>query len=445
MKDGSFPSLNNLSFRMGPTSLATLALLHAGEDPTGPTIQSALAALRKSERKLGESGRLTYPVSVLIMVLAEYGRAIGAPKGEFCLSKEDLHWLKNLTRWLVRKRAAPGVWHYPQGGVYDHSNTQYALLALKEARRVGVRVGPAVFADSLRHFLRVQQKDGPEVPRYRESSGKGGISRSRSRVPGSDRARGWGYRGRSAPSGAMTAAGVAAVAICSGEIPGDSTKRLREKGMTSMRDGLAWLGKHFEVTSNPKAGSAWHYYYLYGLERAGALAGVVHMGNHRWYAEGAKYLVASQSPDGAWRTPRSRMPGVNKVDVIDSSFALLFLARATRRSLGVVTERNLLNLTEADKLSDADLGEVFGLAFDELGTLDGEALVDRATDFAFFGPRVIPLLIQRLAAADETIRTRAILVLKAITGKSHEYDPSGPSSDRAAAIGRSWRLTAPRS
>jgi len=444
--DGSFPSLYHRNYPMGPTALALLALLHSGEDPKSEVVGRGFAWVMNAHRQAGDQGRMTYSVSVTIMALAEYGRALGAKKGKFSLPDAELRWLKDLTRWLVARQTAQGVWHYPTGGAYDHSNTQYALLALKEARRVGVRVTPTVFANALAHFLRVQEKNGPRVPRFEEHGGDGVYSRDRKRVPGADRARGWGYTDRMPPTGSMTAAGVAAVAIASGEIPGGKWKHLREKGRTSMRDGIAWLGKNFSVKVNPRSGPVWHYYYLYGLERSGVLAGVVYMGKHRWYAAGAKYLVDSQSPDGAWRTAMGRMPGApgakGAVDVVDPAFALLFLVRATARSFGVVTERNLLNLTEAEKLSDRDLVSTFGVAFTELGTLEGDARADRATDFAFFGPRVLPLLIRKLTDADGKVRARAFLVFEKITGRTFDYDPAASATDRAAAIDRltEWYL-----
>jgi len=444
--DGSFPTLYGRAYPMGPTALALLALLHSGENPESEVTGRGFAFVMGEYQKATPQGLQTYSVSVTIMALAEYGRALGAKKGKFHLPDAELRWLKDMTRWLVAAQTPQGTWHYPYGGAYDHSNTQYALLALKEARRVGVRVEPKVFARALEHFVRSQQKNGPKVPRFEEHGGDGVYSRNRKRVPGADRARGWGYTAKMPPTGSMTAAGAAAVAISVGELVGPEWKHLRGKGETSRRDGIAWLGKHFSVKVNPASGAAWHYYYLYGLERSGVLAGVVYMGKHRWYAEGAKYLVDAQSPDGAWRTAMGRMPGPRggkgAMDIVDPSFALLFLVRATARSFGAVTERNLLNLTEAHKLSDRDLLNVFGVAFKELGTLSDEARADRASDFAFFGPRVLPLLIQKLADADDKHRARAFLVLRRITGKTFDYDPAGPATERAAAIDRftEWYL-----
>jgi hypothetical protein len=121
----------------------------------------------------------------------------------------------------------------------------------------------------------------------------------------------------------MTTAGVASLAICRSELldwPGykGSFGERMERGI---KDGLAWLAKNFTVETNPGPLGGWHYYYLYGLERAGVLTDEEFLGDHDWYREGAEYLVRGQSEKGHWL---SRRPVLT-----DTCFALLFLRRAT--------------------------------------------------------------------------------------------------------------------
>lgn len=439
-EDGSFFGGGyGASYPMGPTGLSLLALLHSGVSPRDAGVQRALHLLRKRYRRQKERGALrTYSIAVTIMALVEYGRVLGS-RG---LPPEDRKWLEEMTKWLVGVQSGSGGWHYPNPA-YDHSNSQYALLALKEARRAGVEVSERVFARALSHFLSAQEKDGPRVPRFVEQGGDGVYSAGRRKTAESDRARGWGYVVANPATGSMTAAGVAAVEICRSELAGAEWKRLRENAEVAVRDGLAWLGRSFTVKGNPPGGSAWHYYYLYGLERAGVLAGRVYMGEHRWYAEGAKYLVDSQSPDGLWRTARPwrrRGGGGQAADVVDHCFALLFLARATARSLGVATEAPLLDLTEAEKLADRDLEALFTAAFGEMERIGEEdAAKDRAKDFAFLGPRVIGLLLPRLLSPEESVRARAALILRAVTGRRADFDPAGTDEAREAAADR-WTM-----
>ncbi len=431
--NGSFAA--ELGQPLGGTALSVLALLHSGMAPDHDVIRRAFEFMRILHRASGSS-RHTYSASVSIMALAEYRRA----RGE--LSKEDRDWLASLVTFLLKSRTAGGAWRYPgpRDG-FDNSNTQYALLALKEARRSGVPVPEEVFAKVLTHFISRQERRGAKVRRSREEGGDGVYSANRRTVAGYDYARGWGYIEPQGVTGSMTAAGTAAVAICLSELQDRRWRSLIAAGEKAMWDGIAWLGKNFSVRDNPRGNAGWHYYYLYGLERAGVLAGVVYMAGHRWYAEGAKYLVDAQSPDGSWRVP-SAMRGGRQADPVTQAFALLFLARATARSMAVATEEPLVDLTGAGELGDEGLRNLFKAAFVEMVRLEGDALTKRAGEFRHLGPRVVPLLLTRLTADELELRARAILILREITGRSKGFDPRAGEPARQAAVDRwiSWYL-----
>ena len=88
--------------------------------------------------------------------------------------------------------------------------------------------------------------------------------------------------------------------------------------------------------ANPQLGQ-WHYYYLYGLERACVIAGKRYLGDHEWYLEGARLLVDAQRDDGSWssgqRTQFAPPDGASAAApaIVDTCFALLFLQRASLR------------------------------------------------------------------------------------------------------------------
>src|SRR5205085_9555321 len=97
----------------------------------------------------------------------------------------------------------------------------------------------------------------------------------------------------------MTCAGIAGLAICKerlqdmAKLPNELSKRID----VGMLDGIAWLSDVFTVTDNPVVPAApafWHYYYLYGLERVGALTGVRYHAKQDWYRVGAEHLMANQ-------------------------------------------------------------------------------------------------------------------------------------------------------
>ena len=69
----------------------------------------------------------------------------------------------------------------------------------------------------------------------------------------------------------------------------------------NLQYGLDWLANHFQVGQNFGNGQQWKFYYLYGLERVGRLAGVRYFGKNDWYLLGAEELVHDQDKlSGFW-------------------------------------------------------------------------------------------------------------------------------------------------
>jgi hypothetical protein len=96
----------------------------------------------------------------------------------------------------------------------------------------------------------------------------------------------------------------------------------------SLQFGINWMARNFYVGQNFGMGMQWKYYYLYGLERAGRLAGIRFFGPHDWYRVGAEELVHSQDRlSGFWRG--ALLEGDHPV--LATSFALLFWPRDARR------------------------------------------------------------------------------------------------------------------
>ena len=67
-------------------------------------------------------------------------------------------------------------------------------------------------------------------------------------------------------------------------------------------------------------------YYLYTLERLGALSGRKTFGPRDWYEEGSEFLLKAQKSDGSW-------DGEHRLEV-GTAFAVMFLAKATAKALG---------------------------------------------------------------------------------------------------------------
>jgi hypothetical protein len=332
-ENGSFPSGYDGSYPMGPTALATLALLKSGLPAGHPKIERAFAYLKT--QPLAK----TYEVSVLLMALdAKYDPApdpfakeevdrygnfvVPEPCAEKA-SKEDLAWMKQCVDFLVKHQTG-GYWRYPEGG-FDLSNTQYALLGLKAADRCGLKVPTTVWTQALDFLLSHQEATGPEVE-IRANEVRGDY-----RIEWKEKALARGFRyvkaegGRGSPvTGAMTTAGAAGLLICQSQL-WKSRKfgaEARAKTRTAIRDAFAWMQKNFAVESNPGLAMAHHYYYLYGLERMGILAHTRFVGKADWYLEGAEVLLFEQDPPGSWQ----------EGNLVDTCFALLFLKRSSFRT-----------------------------------------------------------------------------------------------------------------
>ncbi len=275
----------------GVTALCTLALLNAGVEPSHPQIQKALAFLRKIEPTA------TYSVALQTMAFCA-----AAPRRDQILIQRNV-------RWLEKTQLDKGQWSYPGVGG-DNSNSQFALLALHEAERVGAKVQPKTWVRAAEYWSGCQNPDGS-----------------------------WGYQaGWTEGLGSMTCAGIAATVICSNHVNPPNAEvqngliqccQKREDG-DSLERALKWLGRNFSVTRNPGrrgAGHIWHYYYLYGLERVGRLTARRLIGEHDWYREGAELLARQQDPFSHHWTGTGH---AEDKPHIATSMALLFLSKGRR-------------------------------------------------------------------------------------------------------------------
>jgi hypothetical protein len=301
--------MDHTAFPGGVTALCTLALLNAGVDSHDPTIQKALSFLRgmaaASTASSGRGNAQTYVVSLQIMV--------------FCASepKKDLLLIRRLAKWLedtqITSGEGKGGWSYPAAAAAsgDESNSQFALLALFEAERAGIKVNERTWRLASQYWQSRQSADGS-----------------------------WGYLGRPG-SGSMTCAGITSLVIASGElhhgdatITGDQVNCCgNQTNNDAIENGLHWLERNFSVHSNPSASGGREssgnlLYYLYGLERTGRMTARRFIGNHDWYREGADVLVRRQDGLSGFWLGTSHVEASNPH--IGTSLALLFMAKGRR-------------------------------------------------------------------------------------------------------------------
>jgi hypothetical protein len=288
--DGSF---GRGTFTVGHTALATLALLNAGVSPSDPVIVQALSYLRSVQDAGG-----TYETSLMLMAL------VAAKEWDRDKIRIASH-AERLENMQTTQGQLAGMWSYGFGPMAGHggdnSNTQFAVLGLREAAVAGVTIRRKTWQLTLNHFEETQNNDG-----------------------------GWGYIPRAHSTGSMTCSGICSLIICEQMLAsaGDDTDadgapkccNKAPRATAALHQAIRWFERYFAAGANPGSGLGASLYYLYGVERTGRLSGQRFFGNHDWYREGASYLVEGQSrTHGSW-------PGEYD-QVISSSFALLFLSK----------------------------------------------------------------------------------------------------------------------
>lgn len=283
----------------GVTSLVTLALLTAGVPVDDPAVEASLRYLERIHPKT------TYANALQTLVFCQ-----AKPKQYLVRIKENVG---DLERWQIKEGPFNGSWSYP-GAAGDNSNSQFALLALHEAERAGVTVRRETWARAKKYWEDAQNIDGS-----------------------------WGYHPGVEGTGSMTCAGVSAMIICDDKFMQPNARVTDDRIECCLKSeagendriqrGMAWLGSHFSVTSNPGSpGQLWLLYYLYGLERVGRLTNQRFFYSargeaHDWYREGSEFLVRRYDP------LKSYWVGVGHAEldpVVGTSMALLFLAKGRR-------------------------------------------------------------------------------------------------------------------
>lgn len=285
---------------IGSTALAVLALRAADCPATHPAIAKAvettLLAFDKEGapalRPLEERGRETYVLSLLAIALAEIDPArYRVP-------------IEALRQRILSGQQSMGAWGYrclgptDQGdpGRWDNSCTQYAVLALRALAGKGFAVPPETWQKIVGHLERGVNEHGR-----------------------------WGYDPWNAGNAlSMTSAGIGSLAIALEGLHGrEAARAIRDH--PALARGRAYLGRLLMEGELPGAST----YAFYGVERACVLTATKTFRSanrtFEWYYAGARHLLATQTADGAMHGPAG-----DYGSALDTAYAILFLARATR-------------------------------------------------------------------------------------------------------------------
>lgn len=296
LPDGSWSTETASPYKIGISSLSLLSLMNSGLTSDDPAISRGLKWLRQ------QKPTLTYEISLMIMALTTAKEGAKDSLLVFSLAQQ-------LEKGQQRTGLDKGGWGYSNSGnmgsgMPDRSNTQYAILGLRDAAYYGTPVDRKVWEGVRQYWENSQLPDG-----------------------------GWNYKledGRQS-YGSMTVAGIASLSIAAAFLK--SSEDTNPDGTPiccqppepneALERAFRWMGRNFSVQTNPLY-DTWWLYYLYGLERSGRLSGRRFFGSHDWYREGARVLLARQSKrDGSWRGEG----GMEGQPNIGTPLALLFLSK----------------------------------------------------------------------------------------------------------------------
>ena len=300
--NGSWQMEGHGDQRTGSTAIAVIAMRSCGVPPNDPSIQRAMQFLRAFS---GTNAGGNYSLALQTMA--------------FCLvdPARDLPTIRQNVALLERGQRRggnehSGGWHYTMdGGGSCLSNSQFTILALYEAERVGVQVSDATWRAALRYWSVTQNRDSGWGYTPIAGGGSGGLGGS---------------------TGSMTCAGIASLIISAGVadrggavVQGNNIicfQRTDSQHSQQIGRGIDWLANNFTVRQNPRLGTTWHMYYLYSLERVGRMTNQRFIGQHDWYRAGTEQILTLQVDGGHWDQGGYR--------ISETAFALLFLSKGRR-------------------------------------------------------------------------------------------------------------------
>lgn len=284
--DGSWQQIQG-QYRNGGTALVLYTLLSSGLEPSHPAIQRGLAFLKVAPPEK------TYSISCELMALAAMDDEILLP------------WIEERADDLISWQLHNGGWAYPEGH-WDFSTSQFAALGLRAAAEAGAEIPEEVWRDMIDLCL-----DNQARPNNKRLPLRAGFSY---------------YPGYHVPTGSMTTAGLTVMAIAREQLGERMKRTVAPKVEEAIQLSLQFLQEDFTTAINPHYNQNWRYYWLYGVERVGALLNFEKLGHHDWYQAGASFLVWDQGGKGQWSTPWGRSEAT-------TCFALLFLKKATARAV----------------------------------------------------------------------------------------------------------------
>jgi hypothetical protein len=304
-------------------TLAAYALLKAGVKVNDPVVAEGIKIANERAEASGYSGYdHIYLAGVDAMLLADSGDP-----------ETYLTGLQNIARYVESVQRADGSWSDGAQQPGDVSMSQYGILALWAAKRVGCDVSPGAFDRAAAFYASGRNSDGGWGYRPGTTKGPGGgasthnmtlagagtVAVCRTMLHGPK-----GYRGKAAAEdpkkfGVLAKAEVDDPSVSkNGSVYPDYSARSSAGNLDDIVSrGISWNNARFEPVSK----AAHKIYFYYTLERASALADL----KEGWFTTYGDGLLSLQQSDGSFNTFSNQTVG--------TSLAILYFVRSTKQIL----------------------------------------------------------------------------------------------------------------
>ena len=272
----------------GVTALCVLSLIKANGSDT--LISGGLNYLRDGYDK--DPSPYTYDNALLLMVMEAYYRKRKKPR-KISLKDKTLIYAA-VTRLL--EIGKDGYWGYEKDRGGDLSTTQYAVLGLHYASRMG------------RDVVQILDKNQDLWNRVYEKI-------KAMKIEKSDNTIAWPYSGGSGAKATMTAGGICIAMIAWMQLKrsGKLTPKISEEINEMVQKAALYLNRQLSI-ENFISGLEYPYYFLYALERAAGLSQSESFSSISWYEKGTAFLNKKLEKE---------------TNPVKAAFALLFLTRPT--------------------------------------------------------------------------------------------------------------------
>ncbi|MEM1354040.1 MAG: DUF4159 domain-containing protein [Planctomycetota bacterium] len=263
----------------GPTSIAVLSLIVAGESPQRPEIAKALKIL--SENDIEGTYAYAMRTHVWSYLPDRYMPLLSQSRDTLMNSLSPVNGVHqaNFNYYVY------GSDRFPGNPRIDNSTTQYGILSLWQCRKRGLDVGRGFWEAVGDGFLKMQKADG-----------------------------GWSYANQPNTTQTMTCAGLTCMLVAQQELF-RRENNANQKFQESINKGLAYLDRNFDPNDMGNHGGGGYAYY--GYERVALACGRKYFGTgnkqYDWFETIARKIIARNGNYGN--------------SIHDAAFALMFLTR----------------------------------------------------------------------------------------------------------------------